>query len=193
MSGTQNKSASLILKLYQNDRTVFRLNEVAMIVGESNFSSLNQKMNYYVRTGKLLNLRKGIYAKPGYEFEELACAIFTPCYISLEYVLQKAGIVFQYDPKITLVSYLKRDIEIENRTYGFRKIKDEILYNTAGIIRKGSINIASAERAFLDLLYLEKNYYFDNLNPLDGTKLGQLLPLYRSKVLEERLGKMLIK
>lgn len=191
MSGVQSKSESLILKLYQSNRTVFRLNDVAMLTKDSSFSSLNQKMNYYIRTGKLLNPRKGIYAKPGYDYEELACAVFSPCYISLEYVLQKAGVVFQYDSGITLVSYLKRDIHIENRGFRFRKIKDNILFNTEGTINKDNINIASAERAFLDLLYLEKDYYFDNLNPLDKTKLEKLLPLYCSKALENRLRRFL--
>lgn len=191
MSGSQKTSRSVILALYQNKRTVFRLNDVAVLTGESNFSSLNQKINYYVQTGKLLNLRKGIYAKPGYDPEELACAVFSPCYISLGYVLQKAGVVFQYDPGITVVSYLKRDIQIGNREYHYRKIKEEVLYNTAGVLNKDNINIATAERAFLDLLYLERNYYFDNPNPLDKTKLEELLPLYRSKALEGRLRKHL--
>ena len=80
-----------------------------MLVGESNFQSLNRKINYAIRTGKLLSPRKGIYVKPGYDPEELACAIYSPSYISLEYVLQKSGIIFQYDSQITVVSYLKKE------------------------------------------------------------------------------------
>ena len=45
--------------------------------------------------------------------EELACTLYTPSYISLEYVLQKAGVVFQYDERITAVSYLRRSIDIQ--------------------------------------------------------------------------------
>lgn len=86
-----------------------------MLVGESDFQSLDTKLNYAVRTGKLLNPRKGIYAKSGYNIEELACKIFSPSYISLEYVLQKAGLVFQYDTKITALSYLRRDVEIHRQ------------------------------------------------------------------------------
>jgi len=63
-----------------------------------------------VRAGKFLNPRKGIYAKSGFSKEELACILYTPAYISLEYVLQKAGVVFQYDPALTAVSYLSRII-----------------------------------------------------------------------------------
>lgn len=192
MLGSQNNNIDLVLAIYQDIRTVFRLKDIALLVGEANFSSINKKLNYYVRTGKMQNPRKGIYAKPNYSHEELACTLFTPSYISLEYVLQKAGVVFQYDSRISVSSYLSRSIEVESQTYQFRKIKGEILVNTLGIIRGGTqINIASAERAFLDLLYLDANYYFDNLNPLSKEQVYKLLPLYQSKVLTDRVSKML--
>ncbi|MDD3331464.1 MAG: hypothetical protein WCS39_08090 [Bacteroidales bacterium] len=49
----------------------------------------------------MLNPRKGFYAKDNYNPEEIACLLYPPTYISLEYVLQGAGIVFQYDSTIT--------------------------------------------------------------------------------------------
>ncbi|MCK7472271.1 MAG: type IV toxin-antitoxin system AbiEi family antitoxin domain-containing protein [Desulfomicrobium escambiense] len=168
------------------------MKDIAILVGEESFQSLNKKLNYYVRTRKLENPRKGIYAKPGYNVEELACTIFTPSYISLEYVLQKAGIVFQYDSRITSVSYLSRNIEVETQQLVFRKIKGSVLVNTFGIIRQANhINIASPERAFLDLLYLEKDYYFDNLNPLNKDLIRKLLPVYQSNRLSRTVTKLL--
>jgi hypothetical protein len=161
-------------------------------VGEENFQSLNKKLNYYVRTGKLENPRKGIYAKPGYNREELACTLFTPSYISLEYVLQKAGMVFQFDSRITSVAYLSRNIDVGGQLFSFRKIKGSALVNTMGINRQSNhINVASAERAFLDLLYLDKNYFFDNLNPLNKDFVYKLLPLYQSNTLTQIVTKIL--
>ena len=192
MFGSQNIKNNIVFTVYKDIRTVFRLNDVALLVGETNFQSLNKKLNYYVRTGKLQNPRKGIYTKPNYNPEELACIIYTPSYISLEYILQKAGIVFQYDSRITAASYLSRSIEVADRTYLFRKIKGEILVNTAGIIRQDNyINIATAERAFLDLLYLNTDCYFDNLNPLRKQLVYKLLPIYQSKALSVRVNKLL--
>ena len=192
MFSSRNIKNNIIFTVYKDIRTVFRLNDVALLIGETNFQSLNKKLNYYVRTGKLQNPRKGIYTKPNYNPEELACTIYTPSYISLEYVLQKAGIVFQYDSRITAVSYLSRTIEVASQTYLFRKIKEEILLNTAGIIRQDNhINIAIAERAFLDLLYLNTNYYFDNLNPLNKQLVYKFLPMYQSKALYVRANKLL--
>jgi len=188
MNSSQNIQNSIILSIFKEVRTVFRLRDIALIVGENNFESLNKKLNYYVRTGKLLNPRKGIYAKPDYNNEELACLLYTPSYISLEYVLQKAGVLFQFDSRITSISYLSRSIEVEDKAFVYRKIKGEIIANTKGISRKISqVNIASPERAFLDLLYLSKNYYFDNLNPLNKEKIYELLPLYMSKALTARV------
>ena len=193
MSGLQNIKNSIVLALYKNNRTVFRLNDIAMLTGESDFQSLNSKINYAVRTGKLQNPRKGIYTKPEFNPQEFACSIYRPAYISLEYVLQKAGVIFQYDSRITVVSYLSRNIQVEGREYVFRKIKGSVLLDTMGINRESNhINIATAERAFLDLLYLNKNYYFDNLNPLKKELIFKLLPMYQSKALTQRLAKLLI-
>ncbi len=189
MFGSQNRN--VVFVLYNSPATVFTLPGVALLLGETDFQSLNQKLNYYVRTGKLLRPRKGIYAKPNYNPEELACVLYTPSYLSLEYVLQKAGVIFQYDSRISAISYLSRSIEIENYSVAYRKIKNEILVNTSGIRREENINIATPERAFLDVLYLNGSYYFDNLHPLNEQTIRTLLPVYGSKKLTERVNKLL--
>jgi hypothetical protein len=186
------KTANLIFNLYSNSRTVYKFIDIAMLLGETNYNSLKMKLNYYVKTGKLNNPRRGIYSKKTYNEEELACRVFTPAYISLEYVLQKAGVVFQYNSNITVVSYLTRDIEIDQKIYCFRKIKNEILASPLGIIQtEQAYAIASVERAFLDLLYLNGEIYFDNLRPINRDKVEELLPLYNSKTLVKRAKKIL--
>lgn len=61
MFSSQKISFDIILAIYKDVRTVFRLNDIALITGETNFESLNKKLNYYVHKGKLQNPRKGIY------------------------------------------------------------------------------------------------------------------------------------
>ncbi len=192
MYSSRKANQDIVFAVYKDKRTVFRLNDIALLVGESNFQSLNKKLNYYVHTGKLKNPRRGIYTKPVYNPEELACNIYTPSYISLEYVLQKSGIIFQYDSGITAVSYLSRNIEVSGKNFLFRKIKGEVLVNTAGINRhENHVNIASAERAFLDLMYLNTEFYCDNLNPLNRQITYKILSIYQSKSLSERVKKVL--
>lgn len=194
MYSSPNSNNGLIFSLYNDARTVFKLSDIAMLTNETNFESLNKRLNYFVKTGKIGNPRKGIYSKENYNKEELACRIFVPSYISLDYVLQKKGIVFQYDTQITSVSYLSRTIEVEKKGYVFRKIKNDILVDTNGILRQSNgVNIATAERAFLDTLYLNGEYYFDNLNPLDKELVFKILPIFQSKKLTRRVTNLLMK
>lgn len=182
----------LIYKLYNDKRTVFTLQEIAMLVDEPGFNKLKQRINYYVRTGKIENPRRSIYTKENYSVEELACKIYRPAYLSLEYVLQKSGIVFQYNSRVTTISYLSRTINIDGSEFVFRKIKNEILYNTTGIIMyDNGISIASPARALLDTLYLNKEYYFDSLERIDKEKVLDLLPVYQSTRLTNQVQKLL--
>ena len=183
-----SQKTDVLFTLYNNNRTVYTFSNIALLTGESNAAKLSNKLNYYVHSGKLLNPRKGIYAKNNYNPEELACLLYTPSYISLEYVLQKAGVIFQYDEKITAVSYLSRTVEIDKNVYQYRKIKNEILIDMSGIIRSNNLNIATPERAFLDVMYLNASYYFDNINSLNKNIIYELLPVYNSKILTERIN-----
>ena len=191
MFSSPNKNSDIVLAIYSDKRTVFRLKDIAMLTGETNFMSLNKKLNYLVKIGKLDNPRKGIYTKQGYNPEEMACSIYTPSYVSLDYVLQKAGVLFQYDSGITVISYLSRTIDFDNQTFNFRKLKSNILINTKGILQKeNQVNIATPERAFLDLVCLNSGFYFDNLNPLNKQIIFELLPVYASKTMNERIIKL---
>lgn len=186
MFGSQNNN--MLYKILNDSRTVYTLPDIAMLAG-SNFESVNDKINYYVKTNRLNRPRKGIYTKSNYNPLELACKLYTPSYISLEYVLQQTGIIFQYGSTITAVSYLSRKLSIDNNAYSYRKIKNEIIVDTTGINQVNNVNIASPERAFLDTLYLNSNYYFDNLSVLNKERVAELLPVYGSKALEVRVKK----
>jgi hypothetical protein len=186
------KKETIILEIYKTARTVFRINDIALLMGKEKDDILYKSLNYYVKSGKLLNPRRGFYAKKDYKSEELACLLYPPTYISLDYVLQRAGVTFQYDSAITNVSYLTREVEIDNQPFRYRKMKGEILINPAGIIlNQNNINIATAERAFLDMLYLNGRCYFDNLHILNKKIVAKLLPIYGSQKLVKIVNKLL--
>ena len=178
--------------ILNSSRSVFNIQSLRIMTECKNSQKLTQSLHYYVKEGKICNPRRGIYTKATYNEQEMACSLFRPAYISLEYVLQRAGVVFQYDDAITCVSYLNRIVEIDDKTYQFRIINPELWIGMEGIRQDDNILIATPERAFLDMVYLSAgNCYFDNLNPLNKTKVKQLLPLYQSKVLTERVIKLL--
>jgi predicted transcriptional regulator of viral defense system len=159
--------------------------------------SARVRLNYYVKKGNLHRLRRGIYVKDkNYDKLELATRIFTPSYVSFETILAKEGLIFQYQTEITVASYLSRDITVDGQNYSYRKIKNAVLTNPAGIEQNNNISIATKERAFLDTLYSNTDYHFDNINALDWEKLHQLWPqllaLYRNKRLEKKV-KSLVK
>lgn len=185
------REVDYIFDIYRDKRTVFRLSDIAMLIPAAENKNLANKMGYYIKSGRLLNPRKGIYAKLRYNPLELANLLYTPSYISLEYVLQQSGIIFQYDSRLTSISYLSRELEIEGKIYSYRRIKGDIVMVATGILRKDNVNIATPERAFLDMLYLNKDYYFDNINPLDREMIELILPAYKSVALENRVLKLL--
>jgi hypothetical protein len=185
-----NIKKDIIFEIYKDSRSVFKINDIALLLDNADDTLLSQKLNYYVKAGKLLNPRRGIYAKEGYKAEELACLLYTPTYISFGYVLQRSSVIFQYDSAITNASYLCRSVKVDNQPIEYRQIKDEILLNTTGIVRENNINIAVPERALLDTLYLGSSLYFDNIKPLNRNKINELLPVYNSETLNKKVKRV---
>ena len=190
--GSLDQKMAWLLQVYQSPRTVFGLADIALLTGASDPISLTKKIHYQVAKGTLKNPRKGLYTKPIYDPAVLACTLYTPSYVSLDYVLQKEGIISQFDSAITAVSYLSRTVEIDGWEIKYRKVKDSILLNTTGVISNlNGLNIATKERAFLDMFYLNGAMYLDSVHTLNKKLVLDLLPIYESKVLEKSVKKML--
>lgn len=185
MEANYSSPNALSLALLSRPESVFTVSDVAMYTGVTSPGAIARRMLYAVRNRILVSPRKGFYARPGYSIEEMACRLYVPSYISLEYVLQREGVIFQYSSVITSVARLSREVDIDGRTLSYRKIKDSILIDTSGI-EHGTVNIATKERAFLDMLYLNANCHFDNPGLLDRSKVEQLLPIYNSKTMAQR-------
>jgi hypothetical protein len=168
-----------ISALLRSSKTVFTLKDLALFWDNSDQQSLIAGAGYYIKTGQLKRIRRGIYVKDEkYSKIEAATRIYTPSYVSFETVLGMEGVIFQYYGQIFVASYLSREIKADNQKYIYRKMKDEILLNPLGITNKNNYSIATKERAFLDVLYLNTDYYFDNLSSMDWDKVQEILPVY---------------
>ncbi len=179
-----------ILNILRSKSSVLTFKEILIASGEQKPNLLKRRLSYYVQKGELHSIRRGLYAKDkNYDRLELATKIFTPSYISFETILIEAGIIFQHYAKIFVATYQTKEIECDGQLYSFRKIKDIILVNNAGIENRGNYFVASKERAFLDVLYLNKDYHFDNLSPLDLDKVNSLLPIYNNKRMIQRVNR----
>lgn len=173
--------------LLRSPKTVFSLKEISILWGELRTNALKVRVNYYLKKEKLVRLRQGLYTKnKDYNPFELASKIYIPAYISFETVLALSGIIFQHYKTIFVASYLSRHIKCDKYNFSYKRIKNTILVNPLGIENKNEYSIASPERAFLDTMYINKNYYFDNLSNLDWDKVFKIIPIYENK----RMSKM---
>lgn len=181
---------SFLTAIYGSKQTVFTSREIALLTGTKNANNLKSKLSYYVKTGGLIRLRRGIFVKnKDYDKNELIVRIYTPAYLSFETVLAREGMIFQYYESLFVASYLSRDIFVGGIKITYKKLKNEVLTNKKGLINRGYYFEATKERAFLDRLYLFPRYAFDNLRGIDWSVCQDIVPIYKSKKLQKTLEK----
>lgn len=180
---------SLIIKLYKSSKTVFTTKDLALVWEIMDRNILKARADYYAKRGVLMRLSKGIFVKDKqYNPKELATSIYTPSYISFETVLREAGVIFQHYDTLFVAGPWAKTRDINEQKIVFRKLKDSVLYNPAGIIQQGNYSIATPERAFLDMLYLFPEYYFDNLRGLGWGKCFEWVSIYNNQQLKKRVN-----
>ncbi len=174
--------------LLRSSKTIFSTKDAALLWAEERENTVSARLNKYVKAGKLIRVHRGLYAKDkNYDKFELATKIYIPSYISFETVLTRAGINFQYYDSIFVASYVTRAIEVPGQKIFFIRMKDYVLSNTVGIEHAEGYSIASKERAFLDRIYISKDYHFDHLDVLDWDKVFGILPIYNNKRMEKKV------
>lgn len=174
------------------DKTVFNTDDLNKFLQYENYRSLIRRINYLNKTGKIIQLKRGLYSirgRPINEFE-LANKIRTPSYISFETVLLREGIIFQWDNRITLAGNESIEYEINGHIILFRQLKQDILLNKNGVEQEENYFIASKERALLDMLYINPSFQFDNLRNIDFEKIDFLLTIYNRKNLVKIVKKL---
>jgi len=186
----KSKKGEYLEILLRSSKTIFSTKDIALLWGEKIDIAARVRLSSYVKNGKLIRVHHGIYAKDkNYNRLELATRIYTPSYISFETVLTRTGVNFQYYGNIFVASYVTREVEADGQKISFIKMKDCVLTDTTGIEHKNNIAIASRERAFLDRIYISKDYHFDNLDILDWKKVFEFLPIYCNKRMNKKVQK----
>lgn len=174
--------------LLRSPKTVFSTKDIALMWGEEAGVAVRVRLSQYVKIGKLIRIRRGIYAKDkNYNRFEAATRIYTPSYVSFETVLTRSGISFQYYEKIFVASYITREVEVDGQKIAFVRMKDYVLSDTIGIEHQNDVAVATKERAFLDRICASKDYHFDHLDALDWDRVFEILPIYRSKRMNKKV------
>lgn len=177
-----------ILSLYKWKQTVFNFSDLESIFGITNTQVLKNKIQFLKKKWILSSPRRGIYILKDKQVNsfELANKIYSPSYISFYSALYHHKMIFQY-PQEVYLAYKKTElqdlwiIEVYLKT-----LKTSILLNPSGIMHNGLYSLASAERAFLDTLYLYGEIHFDALDMIDVSTVKDLLKIYNNKTLEKR-------
>jgi predicted transcriptional regulator of viral defense system len=185
------KKGQYLETILRSPKTVFTLEDIALLWGEAGTEAVRVRLSYYVRRGKLYRIRRGLYAKDkNYDRLELATRIYPPSYVSFETILAREGLVFQFHAPVSVASHLTCEIEVDGQVYSFKKIKTPILLNPLGIENRGESSFATRERAFLDTLYIHGDYYFDSLNGLNWDRVSELLPAYQNQRMARQIERL---
>ncbi|MEK7643774.1 MAG: hypothetical protein AAB390_00530 [Patescibacteria group bacterium] len=180
---------NLIAKLYQSQKTILTIKDIALIWDETNTVNLLSKIKYYAKQRSLIRLTRGVFAKDeNYNPKELATSLYTPSYISFETALREAGIIFQHHDSIFVAGPYSATKKIDDHTITFRKLKDSVLYSALGVKNEKNYSIATPERAFLDTIYLSPKFYFDNLRSINWETCIELAKIYDNKQLVKRVA-----
>lgn len=147
----------------------------------------------WTKKGQLIRLRQGYYTFPEYKQKPdftlyFANRIYRPSYISLHSALAFYGLIPEAVIQITSVSTLKTaSFSNEFADYEYKSIKPDLMfgYNLKPIDNGRSLQIATPEKALLDLLYLYP--FYNSQKELEDLRLDQdfLEDQLDLKILEE--------
>jgi len=149
-----------LLKLL-NGETIFQSS--LLLAGGVSASTVYKQITRWVSSGKLIQLRRGIYviAKPYREKQPhlflIANKLKKASYISLQSALEYYGIIPEYVPVITSITTGRTEkITSKLGRFQFRHLKKELFwgYQELEISRDTRVFIALPEKSLLDLVYL---------------------------------------
>jgi len=180
-------------ELLLTNKTVFTLDDLSVIWGQSKRSNTSQSAKEYARAGELIRLRRGLYALPKTAPAPTVVAgkLVTPSYMTGETVLKKYGLTYQMDNRVTSAALVSRKIELGGTVYVYYKFHENIFFNPRGVSDEGGVTMATRERAIADLVYLHGDHYpFEDLSGVDWPELMEIGKIYEKKSVVENIIKM---
>jgi predicted transcriptional regulator of viral defense system len=165
-----------LTELIRSERKIFHSNDLAILWKISNKNTLYTTIKRYVKKGVLIPIYKGLYSTiPIEQLDPLElgkAVIHQYTYLTTETVLAQDGIITQATYAYTFVSTKSRKVNVGKWNFIYRKLKDEYLYNTTGLINSNGNFVATTERAVADMLYFNPKYHFDFAESIDFEKVA---------------------
>lgn len=160
MMGNSETNSTFLLE----NKPYLTKQEVAVLLQKKG-KNLDKKISQLLSTGYLISLKKGLYTTKEYienqspqSREFLANMQYYPSYLSLEYVLQKEGLIPEAVYTYTSVTPKPtRTFTNKLGTFIYRNIKEPLFtgYQLVRYTENYQIKIASRAKALFDFLYLK--------------------------------------
>lgn len=176
--GSDGERFAYINKLGEH---VFHDDDLGNLWHIHNKNTLYKTLSRYVKRGLLFRIYSGLYSvKKVSELDPYFLGIKSvhrPAYVSCESILYDHGILNQAPRAITLVSSISKSFSVGQRQYRVRQMRDQYLFNDAGIEVVHGIRKASLPRAIADMLYFNSKKYFDALGTslIDWVKVKKIV------------------
>lgn len=162
------------------DEVVFHTKDLANLWNIKNKNTLYQTLSRYEKNGLLYRIYNSLYSISDIKNIDPYLlgvkALHFHSYISCESILYDNGIINQKPREITLVSNLSKRFKIRDFKFRSRRLQDKFLFNNTGIQIINGVQMASIERAILDMIYFSPKKYLDayNSNLIDWDKVREL-------------------
>ena len=141
----------------------FEFSTLAQLTDERR-ASIQVQIHRWIRAGKLLHLRRGMYALPErygrnrLASAELANRLYAPSYLSMHWALGYYGMIPEQVQQYTSITR-RKPAQFENAfgTFSYRNVKAGAFFGYRTTDIAGTrVQLAEPEKALLDLWHLEK-------------------------------------
>jgi len=174
----------------------FDLASVVQLTGERR-ESIRVQLHRWIKDGKLLSLRRGMYAFSGLGSSvsvnpaELANKLYTPSYLSTDWAMGYYGLIPEKVVTYTSVSTrVTRSFNNDFGIYKYQSIKKSVFWGYRAVKIGGvKVMLAEPEKALLDFWYLGKGLWcedrlkemrFQNTDLIDVAKLHSYANRFQS-------------
>lgn len=173
-----------------------------LLAGVGDVPALQRQLAVWVRAGRLVRVRKGLYTLPRPHRKVdpdpfvVSNRLLAPSYVSLESALHFHEMIPDVVQGVTAVTSGRvAEYETPLGRYLFHHVKQERFWGAevAGVARGQQALVASPEKALIDLLYLTsgsdepayvKELRLQNASRIDREVLGQMVERFGSRKVE---------
>lgn len=169
---------SIMNKLLGTNQKIFHLDDLRLLLGVQESETLRKRVYRYLKNGDLFSIQRGLYSIiPPEKLNPEEVGVFlchSYCYLSLQSILDRNGIINGRSQYFTFVSDKSKRLNWGNFCYTYRQMKPQFLQNDFGLFWENGVLTATGERAVADMLYFNPSFHFDNLSIIDMAEVKKI-------------------